>query len=79
VSASYAAPVAVPAAINALPGVISAIRGRKDVVPYPAPAPAQQRSIEGFTAEDEKILRAVAPAVAEAMRAGVDNRYRVAI
>ena len=61
-----------------LPGLINAVRG-KDCVPYPAPVPAgQQRSIEGFTAEDEKFLRttvapavaATMPAVVEAMRAG---------
>jgi hypothetical protein len=76
----------IPAAISAAPGLINAVRG-KDFVHYPAPAPAgQQRPAEGFTAEDEKILRAVAPAiaatmpaVAQAMRGGTDHRYRVAI
>jgi hypothetical protein len=76
----------IPAAISAAPGLINAVRG-KDFVHYPAPTPAgQQRPAEGFTAEDEKILRAVAPAiaatmpaVAQAMRGGTDHRYRVAI
>jgi hypothetical protein len=71
----------VPAAISAAPGLINAVRG-KDFAPYPAPAPAgQQRSVEDFTEEDEKILRAVAPAiaatmpaVAQAMRGGTDRR-----
>jgi hypothetical protein len=65
----------VPAAINAPPGIINAVRG-KDAAPYLASAPAS------FSAEDEKILRTVAPvvaatmpAVAEAMRGG---RYRIA-
>jgi hypothetical protein len=76
----------IPAAISAAPGLINAVRG-KDFVHYPAPAPAgQQQATEGFTAEDEKILRAVAPAiaatmpaVAQAMRGGTDHRYRAAI
>jgi hypothetical protein len=76
----------IPAAISAAPGLINAVRG-KDFVHYPAPAPAgQQQAAEGFTAEDEKILRAVAPAiaatmpaVAQAMRGGTDRRYRAAI
>jgi hypothetical protein len=71
----------VPAAISAAPGLINAVRG-KDFAPYPAPSPAgQQRSVEDFTEEDEKILRAVAPAiaatmpaVAQAMRGGTDRR-----
>ena len=76
----------IPAAISAAPGLINAVRG-KDFVHYPAPAPAgQQRPVEDFTEEDEKILRAVAPAiaatmpaVAQAMRGGTDRRYRAAI
>jgi hypothetical protein len=77
----------IPAAISAAPGLINAVRG-KDFAPYPASAPAgQQRSVEDFTAEDEKILRTVAPAVmaatmpavAQAMRGGTDRRYRAAI
>jgi hypothetical protein len=76
----------IPAAISAAPGLINAVRG-KGFAPYPAPAPAgQQRSVEDFTEEDEKILRAVAPAiaatmpaVAQAMRGGTDHRYRAAI
>jgi hypothetical protein len=50
--------VVIPAAINALPGIKSAVRG-KDGAPYLSHAPIdQQRPIEGFTAEDEKFLRA---------------------
>ena len=76
----------VPAAISAAPGLISAVRG-KDFAPYPASVLTdQQRSVEGFTTEDEKVLRAMAPvvaatlpAVAQAMRGGTDRRYRAAI
>ncbi len=76
----------VPAAISAAPGLINAVRG-KDFAPDPAPVLAdQQRSVEGFTTEDEKVLRAMAPvvaatlpAVAQAMRGGTDRRYRAAI
>jgi cytochrome c551/c552 len=76
----------IPAAISAAPGLVNAVRG-KDFAPNPAPAPAgQQSSVEDFTEEDEKILRAVGPAiaatmpaVAQAMRGGTDRRYRAAI
>ncbi len=76
----------IPAAISAAPGLINAVRG-KDFAPYPAPAAAGRlRSVEDFTDEDEKVLRAVGPvvaatlpAVAQAMRGGTGGRYRVAV